>query len=229
MWIKKPPKILGKSLNDNVNFLYKKENIYIMDNHLAAGWAWLDSVNPSLSHNLIHIDRHFDLLDFVETMKSEIIEKGVDLKELSFSEYEQLVQPGSAGIPWPMFRWDNYILNLKVVYPNIYHNTIFATHQDGNKDYEFINKEVEILELLSELEHWVKTEHEYGWMVNLDIDYFFYDIKGQNTQLFTDDVIIQLATSLKKILDKINVLTISLSPECCGGWENSINKTIFLN
>lgn len=41
-------------------------------------------------------------------------------------------------------------------------------------------------------------------------------------QLFSGDYIIALLQDLKNSMDKIAVLTIALSPECCGCWENAI-------
>lgn len=52
MWIKKPTAILGKSLNDNLNFLFKSDNIFVMDNHLAAGWVWVSELDVTKRYNL---------------------------------------------------------------------------------------------------------------------------------------------------------------------------------
>lgn len=58
-------------------------------------------------------------------------------------------------------------------------------------------------------------------IINLDIDYFFsdnYDI------IFADIIIDEILNYFKDLLKhKNNKLTIALSPECCGGWENSID------
>jgi hypothetical protein len=58
--------------------------------------------------------------------------------------------------------------------------------------------------------------------VNLDIDYFFSS-QPQKLALFSDEFVDAVACTLKKGLGNgmIKVLTIALSPECCGGWEKA--------
>jgi len=65
-------------------------------------------------------------------------------------------------------------------------------------------------------------------ILNLDLDYFFLEIGDNTIQVFTDDYIEAIAKSIKLAMDNIQVLTICLSPECCGGWENAlrVNKII---
>lgn len=223
-WIRKPKPILTDSFHDTVNFLYREENIFIMDNHLAAGWAWLNLIDPTVQHNLLHIDRHYDLLDFPTTVQQEVIDKGISLKDLSFEEYLNLRQTGSNGDSWPMFRWDNYILNIQLAYPNIYGEKIFATQYDGNKPDGFIDQEAEFLELVSNIDYWVETRNKNGWIINLDLDYFFNHVNERRIQVFTNELVTELARNIKKVISKIEVLTICLSPECCGGWDNSFAK-----
>ena len=50
------------------------------------------------------------------------------------------------------------------------------------------------------------------------VDYFF----NNNVQLFTETYIESICTQIVKEKAKIAVLTIALSPDCCGGWENAI-------
>lgn len=188
-----------------------------MDNHLAAGWAWLRQINSNDSHYLLHIDRHYDLLDSPKTVQSQIIAKGIDLKSQTLDEYLSLRQIGTNGDSWPLFRWDNYILNLRIVYPNIYAKTFFATFKDGNIDEDFVDEEMDFWELMTEIDYMIENKTDYKWIVNLDIDYFFNNVNDKKIQVITNDVI-------RKVLDKISVFTICLSPECCGGWEKSLSK-----
>lgn len=46
-----------------LNFLWKSDNapIYIMDNHLAAAWCWMQECNTEEKYNFMHIDQHDDL------------------------------------------------------------------------------------------------------------------------------------------------------------------------
>lgn len=41
-------------------------------------------------------------------------------------------------------------------------------------------------------------------------------------RLFSDEYIQAMASDINKAMDRIAVMTIALSPECCGGWENAI-------
>ncbi|PCE64144.1 peptide arginase family protein [Sediminicola luteus] len=225
MWIKEPPAKLGVSLNENVNFLYNVGNIYIMDNHLAAGWSWLQEVDGEIPHNYLHIDRHYDLLGFKKTIQTQVIDKGINLHELSFQEYLELRQLGNNGDQFQMFRWDNYILNLSYAYPNLFQNTFFATHDEGNREDYFINEDLDFLRLLSDVDSLIDQYGDQGWILNLDIDYFYSNIGEVNIQVIDDEYIIQLVLKIRKVIDKLTVFTICLSPECCGGWQNSIKKT----
>lgn len=222
MWIKEPNEKLTESLHENVNFLYFDETkIYVMDNHLCAAWCWLKLIDVEKSYNFIHIDRHYDLLDLPDTIKTEIIDKGITIQNLNFPEFLALKQIGPSNEQWQMFRWDNYILNLRLAYPDLFNETYFATHRDGNIREDFVDREVEFLELISEIDYWIERDNKNGWIVNLDIDYFFHYVNGNLIQLFSDDVIKSLARNIAKVLKRIDVLTIALSPECCGGWDES--------
>jgi hypothetical protein len=223
MWIKEPNRVLGKSLNDTVNFLYKEDNVYVMDNHLAAAWSWLDTVDPRKSHYLLHIDRHYDLLSFSNTVQAEILDKEIELSDLSFQAYLDLRQYGNNGDSWPLFRWANYILNLKLVYPDFYKETYFSTRDNGCRGGDFIDHDMRYDELLSSIGNLVESKNDAGWIINLDIDYFFHN--DDLTQVHDDQEMRELATQIKKILDKVEVFTICLSPECCGGWGKSLQKT----
>lgn len=219
MWIKRTEE-LGESLHENVNILYKEGNIYVMDNHLCAAWCWLDSIDTAESYNFIHIDRHYDLLGFPNTVQTEIIDKNVDLENLTFDEFRNLKQLGGVGTEWPMFRWDNYIINLHLARPGLFSTTYFATQYDGTPKEGFIHREVEFLELLTEMDYWI--ENDSGWIVNLDLDYFFSRVDDELIQIYSDTAIRKVATVIKKCMPNIDVLTIALSPECCGDWRESL-------
>ena len=56
------------------------------------------------------------------------------------------------------------------------------------------------------------------WIINLDIDYFF----NNKSQMFSSEYINSVCDQINRVKEKIAVVTIALSPECCGGWDNSI-------
>ncbi len=194
-----------------------------MDNHLAAGWSWLDTIDVGRTYNLLHIDRHFDLLDFPQTMQTEIINRGIELHTLSLQQYLDLRQPIGNSQNCPMFRWDNYIGNLNILYPNLFNEKVFCTHKMGNRLANFITDELETYNLLHNLDYMVDQDQgDPQWIVNVDIDFFFGDsFDDQKIQLFSDKYVKDLISLLRLFSDRVAVFTFCLSPECCGGWENS--------
>jgi hypothetical protein len=226
MWIKYPNKKLVGSNSQFVNFLFQKDNIYIMDNHLAASWCWINQLDLNQSYNLFHIDRHYDLLCDDDVIQSTIIDAQLDLKKFSFSEYCNLLNP--AHDDFKLFRWDNYILNLNKVYPNLIIEKYFATHKDGFIPKNFVVNEKNIFDLYTNIEYWLESKKNRKWIMNLDLDYFFNDLGEDKIQIVSDEYIKEVAKEIKKSLKYIDVLTICLSPECCGGWGNAIrvNKII---
>ena len=223
MWIKEPIYPLEKSFDDKLNFVYKHDNTYVIDNHLAASWCWMNQVDVNVSHNLFHIDRHYDLLHFPNTVQTQIIDAGVDLSSLNLDQYLALRQPMHGTIDAALFRWDNYIGNLNLVYPNFFSAKYFATHNDGTALPGFIDNEYEIKDLTNNIDYWM-SQRENKWILNLDIDYFFANSDNGKYQMLTDQYIIELCRNIRRARKYIAVITICLSPECCGGWDISIEK-----
>ena len=86
MWILKPStslelKTSGKA---QLNFLFQQDKFYIMDNHLAAGWCWLNELDKTKSYNLFHIDQHWDLWNKSPKSSYEFLlnHKKISLKEI---------------------------------------------------------------------------------------------------------------------------------------------------
>lgn len=223
MWIKEPIMPLGVSHHETLNFVFKNENIYVMDNHLAASWCWLDIIDITQKYNLFHIDRHYDLLDFPNTIKTQILDAGIEVNSLTLDQYVDLRQPMRNGESAALFRWDNYIGNLNLIYPQLFDLKYFATHNEGTVPEGFIDYECEIYDLLTNVDYWMK-KNENKWILNLDIDYFFATSDDGKYQMLTDEYIVKLCESINVAKDKIAVITICLSPECCGGWDVSIEK-----
>ncbi len=69
------------------------------------------------------------------------------------------------------------------------------------------------------IHHWIKSPH---WILNIDIDYFFTEDSNGNIYQFVSDAYIQeFLKNIDSCLDHIDVVTIAMSPNFCGGWENS--------
>lgn len=228
MWIKEKPEILGESGPVKTNFLYKSGKVYIMDNHLCASWCWLQEIDTAKRYNYLHIDRHYDLCESPDEVKSTVIDMGIDIQRLSFDQYTNLsYEPWNhRGMKAKLFRWDTYILNLQQLYPNLFASTTFITKKAG-AGTDFVEYELEIEQFLGEYRHWVSDSKE-GWIINIDIDYFFAPIRG-HFQLYTDETIRLVAEEVKRYLPKVDVVTIALSPECCGGWKKAIGVLLIFS
>lgn len=225
MWIKeRPEKLKEQESNiDKLNFLYKEDNIYVMDNHLAAGWSWLQELMPGESYNFFHIDRHADMLCNAPVNKYLFIKEN---PRLSLDEYTNLeFKNGCVDFVYKVFQWDNYIKQINYLFPNWFTRCYFATHDYVVDNCSEETKKMNIcyrpepFELYDNINYWLKQNSSSKWIFNFDLDYFFND---NGMQLFTDDYIRAMARNLKKGMEYVAVLTIALSPECCGSWDNAI-------
>ena len=156
-----------KSGSSALNILYQEGCTYVMDNHLAAGWCWYNTLDRRKEYNFCHIDQHDDLAND----KHDIVKDLFEETPISLERYISL-------------------------------------------HYEHIN----CYDLSRLLEEQISNNKGRLWIVNLDVDYFF----NNNVQLFTETYIESICTQIVKEKAKIAVLTIALSPDCCGGWENAI-------
>ena len=87
------------------NFLFKKDNLYIMDNHRAALWCWMQHLNDKQEINLFHIDCHCDTL---YSRMDEWLKIYPNVKKQTIEEYLQFSYDID-GVYCHLFRWDNYL------------------------------------------------------------------------------------------------------------------------
>ena len=219
-----PFKGRNRSSTYHLNLLWNQDKFYIMDNHLAASWCWLQKIDTSKQYNLLHIDRHYDLLDsqtdwWIKALKNQ----NVNLKEIAIPDLLALkYSPDSMPKEsFPIFRWDNYLTIMNRLFPNLLVSNIFATHKDGDLIDELNINETDAWELQENLSYWLSERNDKKWIVNIDVDYFFTDFEEKYFQLYTDELALRLADELNQVIDRVEVLTIALSPEMCGGWENA--------
>lgn len=118
----------SESLSSVLNILYQEGCTYIMDNHLAAGWCWYNTLDQHKEYNFCHIDQHDDLAndshDIVQKLFSE--DRKISLDEYTSLHYNhppQVILP-----PLKVIRWDNYILHMKSVFPHWFKKEIYACH-----------------------------------------------------------------------------------------------------
>lgn len=198
------------------NFLWRSKNIYVMDNHRAALWCWLQHVDVRRPHSIFHVDRHFDTLPW------KLWDQLPASWTITIEEY--LNHPLDDGLclgEVPYFRFDNYLSIHLDQFGSSVTGFECATHLDGARpDHQF--NEVSPWELPFSILDTQKSP----WIMNIDLDYFFCDAADDNIQRFmSDDYIQSIFKSIRAKIDSgdIVVTTIALSPEFCGGWEASEN------
>ena len=83
-------------------------------------------------------------------------------------------------------------------------------------------KSYDLVKFAKELFTGEKYVNDLPWIVNLDLDYF-YSAAPEKLVLYSEEYILALAEALKSGLKNgmIEILTVSLSPECCGSWEKA--------
>ncbi|MGD8617393.1 MAG: UPF0489 family protein [Gammaproteobacteria bacterium] len=197
------------SLATKQNFLWRSQNIYIMDNHRAAFWCWLRHQNTNEMHSIVHIDAHYDTAAAgARTMDSV----PGDVAEKSFEDYLAISYPDENI---PVFRWDNYLSIYSKLYGNCLSECLFATHQIGSKP-NFAYEEVTAAQLVPALQ---VRDLEIPQIINLDLDYFL----SPDNDRIPKARRVEITRSLKAFYDAniCSVMTICLSPECCGGWRRA--------
>ena len=202
------------------NFLWQYESIYIMDNHRAALWCWLQHLSKSEKYNLFHIDRHYDTLS---SRIEEWISNAPDFEKQTISEFlDYTYQADMCSVP--LVRYDNYLSIFLAKYKSYVNQCIFATHSKDRMDPpDFSNYQEFVINKLPDMLDICLSESNRGWIFNLDFDYFFCDRNDGRIIMLSDDYIkIVFEVIRKKYNDGIiKVLTVCLSPEWCGGWEAS--------
>jgi uncharacterized protein UPF0489 len=205
----------------NQNFLWRDGSIYVMDNHRAAMWCWLQHVNPEQPHSLLHIDQHYDCALMPEWLEN----CPDDLRRLSVNEYLDFdYAPNDVGCPERMllFKWDNYLSIYLARYGNSINSLVTYIHDDG---YQLAPKQKSIQGNIWSVPGEIRClDASRGpWIFNLDLDYFFWHDAEQLGLMVSDAYLITCFEKIReKIADQtIAVTTIALSPSdgLTGGWE----------
>lgn len=212
------PKVLinkgrQRSSGTNLNYFAKMGHIYIMDNHLAAIWCW-DRVPKDLKFAILHIDAHDDLGD---SPPWEFIYGKIDLTKIPIDEIVSYQDARNCQY----FLWDNYIHLFNDKYPKLINKLLFMTHNHVSKS-RLPGVEIENFDIL-QLDSIPWNQPNNRKILNLDIDYFFSQDNNIKNEFLNHDQIDYFSDWLMKNKDNFDQITIALSPECCGSWENSIN------
>jgi hypothetical protein len=228
-----------------LKFLWKSDNapIYIMDNHLAAAWCWMQECNAEEKYNFMHIDQHSDLgvrgiANNIAFLKSN--------SQISLDDYCKITYSNCVGIN-KSFQCDNYITACRFLFPNWFNTNLFYYTEPyvkgstvGSGYENFTPQRMKTVYLLQDITLFVGEQEfsstqlfidenmkEKKWIVNLDLD-FFWD-RNEN-RLFDDQFINDLGIVIANAMKNIQVLTIALSPLWCGGWRNALEcSKLFLS
>ena len=197
------------------NFLWGHKSVYIMDNHRAALWCWLQHLKNGEKYNLFHIDRHYDTLNIqIRELNSPI----PDLKEIGIDDYLAIEQKTASGA-FPLIRWDNYLSIFFELYGKQVEEYIFATHEEGNEP-KWENWLRDAVWDIPDILECRLSRSKNKWILNIDLDYFFCGSENHKRMLSDEYAQAVFEVVHKKYQDgTIRVLTIAFSPEYCGGWE----------
>ena len=118
------------SLSAGMNFLFRQGNVYVMDNHRAALWCWMQHITPQKRYSLFHIEAHYD----TRSVKGASWLSSVpDLQSLSLADYLSFGTERAGTENWPLISWDNYLSLFFEKYPTLLSECFFATHQMGDQ------------------------------------------------------------------------------------------------
>lgn len=207
-------------------FVWKTNNfpIYIMDNHRAALWCWMQEIQQSDKKiSLLHIDAHADLSR--KGLCDKDCFKKLKVNKVKIDEYLTLKHFGcknSSFIKKEIYSYENFLtFFIKMYESKLDINKTKLTKEISDTDdlsenlfnesgVDFIedlhlNKitKIQLLDFLN--------EDLNKLIIDLDMDYFFNRISNKIDYTFANEVFLLL----KKLFDerKILVLTIAWSPE----------------
>jgi hypothetical protein len=199
--------------------------VYLMDNHLGALWCWRRHMpDCGERYRLVHVDAHWDAAS-----------DAASDAWLSARDLDAFTALRSPVADAPLVRWDNYVSPFLLAYPNVTRACVTA-HQDehmvidttlGKLDHVEIYAPTRFLEGFDEFldaDATGATDTGTALIVNLDLDFFFGRMGDSGPrQLFSDAVIRDLFAIVAARLSHARVVTIALSPECCGGWRPALD------
>lgn len=195
------------------SMLVQKEQFYFMDNHRLALWCWQNFLNTSKiedsQFNFLHIDAHEDAKIDIDPAWWDKIQK------ISLEDYRKEMSPLGQ---YALFRWDNYLPVFINDNQSKIRKSVFITHDVGLSG--FAHQRIKAYNLLQDFPKLFVDE--LRWIINLDLDYF-YAKEYKTTLLFDTFWIKEFFMQIKNYYDQgdIALITVALSPECCGSWEKA--------
>lgn len=205
------------------NFLWKQGNVYIMDNHRAAMWCWLRELGPRQKVNIFHIDEHYDsLYSQFDKWLGALPE---DLASLSITEYLEQAYKTEVGDFLPIVRWDNYLSLFLDIYKSQVAALHCATHGVGDRPRWTGMLPSASDRLPKNIETILEEREGHGWIVNVDLDYFFCEQGGGRKLMFSDGYVETIFRVIRQCYEqgKVTCLTLCLTPDehYTGGWAQA--------
>jgi hypothetical protein len=187
-------------------FLWRYENIYLMDDHRYSFLPAIFHLRAEPLINVYHLDRHYDT--------KVVVEHDISLLQ----EFVSSHVTNDDWMPPQYITWENYLSFFLVLFRRKLRAIKMCTQHVGDLPAVPI-QEIEAYKLLDELQ-FDFSRHCYRFWVNLDLDFFFAGCHPP-CRWIADDLIEKLADIFKQGLEDgtISLLTVAISPECCGGWE----------
>lgn len=238
-WIKEIPQGYHNQCSYGFNdvMLWQNEKVYVMDNHRSATWCWLQQCKDGDKYNFMHIDRHYDMSRY--HFREDLIPV-LENPHMDYREYANLMRQDGK---YKSLSWDNYILFAYDLYPNWFQTNVFLTHKDGDVCVGWLGNEMiftekdpsdimnlirqYFLEITEDTEGVVAGSSELKWIVNLDLDIIFnLSEKGYLYEFYNEVIIRDIARHIERAMDRIQVLTIAISPDYLAGidlrekWNN---------
>lgn len=232
-WIRKPPLPLGKSGHEQVKLLWKHNRfpIYLMDNHRAAWWCWMQHQRPDQSYRLIHIDHHWDVGP-LDDGDMETLRGRREQLERDFALYDALRSDVHQG---PIVQSDNYIEPFLELYPRASAVHLHAHEDRGTGgaarletryNAQIFSEPFAFFRQMRDL--WASEGSDFtDQIINFDIDYAFMDINGPADMVrrfVADDYLTSFFRAVRAQLDqqKVRVVTVALSQDWCGGEASAV-------
>lgn len=210
----------GRSGAIRDNFLWRRDRLYVMDNHRLALWCWWQHLAESDRWSFLHIDRHYDSLwqKFDPWSKHTRPEHRSSLhafRDATFTSSREEIN---------LYRWDTITSALWSLHSDVLADVRFATAGEGDLPLIPGAGLVNAWDLPTLLRHLSKPKEEMKvpQIVDVDIDYFtHHDLDGTAGQLFSDTYIRGLGNALREGLQSrcFGMVTVALSPDTTGSWE----------
>jgi len=209
----------GKPRGDTLLRLWKHDelNVFIMDNHLAALFAWLGCLNPDDNYRLFHIDHHWDMTDMPDEDIYVLVRS--DFSDLGRLDEFTDLRSTQGGGDFPLVDFTNYISPLPQLRRNL-KISVLGADQDSytaeiENDPRFLKVSVPCF--FDTVDTLIAMPFKGRTLFNIDIDFLFKGMHEYAERVYDDGMIDSLVTIIRPNFDKEqDIITIALSPEFCG-------------